>query len=384
MALVTESIPLALYVHWPWCLHKCPYCDFNSHAKSRELIPEIEFLGALKGAFLRFLPYIHGREIETVFFGGGTPSLMRPDTIGDFLSFVKANAKLSPKAEVTLEANPGTTEYTSFSELKEAGVNRLSIGVQSFNDEKLRVLGRIHDGQQARVAIAKAAEIFENFNLDLMFALPGQTAEELVQDLTTALQFHPTHLSYYQLTIEEGTAFYKHEPSGLPDMDQAYGMLERIESATSEHGFYHYEVSAYARTGFRCQHNLNYWQFGDYIGVGPGAHGKITKDDKVMRTASVNSPSLWMERIAKGLQPYSEIREVQKEDLPFEFMLNALRLRQGVPASFWLERTGLPLSFLSHFWDTPQAHELLKPLKDQICTTDLGWKFLNETQELFL
>ncbi len=384
MALVEENISLALYVHWPWCLHKCPYCDFNSHAKSRELIPEAEYLRALKGAFRRFLPFIDGREIRTVFFGGGTPSLMRPETISSFLSFVKTNAKLSPEAEVTLEANPGTTEYTSFSELKEAGVNRLSIGVQSFNDEKLRILGRIHNGQQARVAISKAAEVFENFNLDLMFALPGQTTEELIQDLTTALQFHPTHLSYYQLTIEEGTAFYKHEPSGLPDMDQAYGMLERIESATSDQGFDHYEVSAYAKPGFRCQHNLNYWQFGDYIGVGPGAHGKITKDGKVVRTASVNSPTVWMERITKGLPPYSETHEIQKEDFPFEFMLNALRLRQGVPASFWEERTGLPLSSLFPFWNTPEARELLKPLNEQICTTVMGWKFLNETQELFL
>lgn len=384
MALVTEKIPLALYVHWPWCLHKCPYCDFNSHAKPRELIPEAEYLEALKGAFLRFLPFIDGREIETVFFGGGTPSLMRPETIDNFLSFVRANAQLSPKAEITLEANPGTTEYTDFSELRNSGVNRLSIGVQSFNDAKLKILGRIHTGQQARQAISKAAEVFDNFNLDLMFALPGQTKEALIEDLTTALQFHPTHLSYYQLTIEEGTAFYKHEPSGLPDMDLAYAMLEEIESTTAKLGLDHYEVSAYAKPGFRCRHNLNYWQFGDYVGVGPGAHGKITKDGKIFRTASVNSPALWMERISKGLPPYSEIREVQKDDLPFEFMLNALRLRQGVPSSFWEERTGLPLSYLAPVWNLPQAHDLLKPLNEKICTTDLGWKFLNEAQELFL
>lgn len=384
MALVTEKIPLALYVHWPWCLHKCPYCDFNSHAKPRELIPEGGYLEALKGAFRRFLPFIDGREIETVFFGGGTPSLLHPETIENFLSFVRDNAKLSPDAEVTLEANPGTTEYTDFAELRNAGVNRLSIGVQSFNDEKLKVLGRIHSGKQARVAITKAVEVFDNFNLDLMFALPGQTTKELIEDLTTALQFHPTHLSYYQLTIEEGTAFYKHEPVGLPDMDQAYAMLEEIESATAKFGFDHYEVSAYARPGFRCRHNLNYWQFGDYVGVGPGAHGKITKDEKILRTASVNSPALWMERIAKGLPPYSEIREVQTEDLPFEFMLNALRLRQGVPSSFWEGRTGLPLSYLAPFWNSSEAQKLLKPLNEQICTTDLGWKFLNEAQELFL
>jgi len=383
---LTQLPPLSLYVHLPWCVRKCPYCDFNSHElRGGTRLPEDAeqgYLAALQADLEASLPLVWGRSVQTVFIGGGTPSLFSPGAIERLLQMVRALLRLAPDAEITMEANPGTFEAGRFRDFALAGVNRLSIGVQSFDDRLLSALGRIHDGDQARRAIETAAERFASFNVDLMYALPGQGPDDLERDLRTALSFNPPHLSYYQLALEPNTLFAKHPPQ-LPDDDTAAQMQERIEQATAEAGLAHYEISAYARRGHRARHNLNYWEFGDYLGIGAGAHGKLSFHDRILRQARYRHPQRYVEQAMRGAAVEEE-RVLGPSDLPFEFMLNALRLVDGVPAAMFVERTGLPISAVYRRLGEASARGLLDPDPTVIRATPLGLRFLNDLQQLFL
>ncbi len=380
--------PLALYVHLPWCLRKCPYCDFNSHqlpAIGKELPLETAraYLAALRADLEAALPLIWGRPVVSIFIGGGTPSLFAPEQIGELISDLRARLPLAPGCEITLEANPGTFETDRFRGFRAAGVTRLSIGVQSFDDAKLQLLGRVHDAAQASAAIAEAAQAFETFNIDLMYALPGQTLEQLDQELNHALAFNPPHLSVYHLTIEPNTRFAKAPPANLPDSDLASEMLDLITARSSAMGMDRYEVSAYARPGQRCAHNLNYWQFGDYLGIGAGAHSKLSFPHRVLRQVRWRDPTTYMANAAAGLAVSNE-NLVTRKELPFEFMLNALRLREGVALSQYLERTGLPLSSITNQLETARSRGLLAADPLRLTPTPLGFDFLNDLQEIFL
>jgi oxygen-independent coproporphyrinogen-3 oxidase len=376
--------PLALYVHFPWCVRKCPYCDFNSHEApgGPAAVPEARYLDALRADLETALPLVWGRRVASVFFGGGTPSLMSADGLERLLSDLRARLPLAPDCEVTLEANPGTFEAARFSAFRAAGVNRLSIGVQSFSDARLRALGRVHDGSQALAAIEAAQRDFDNFNLDLMYALPAQSLEQMQADVETALSLAPPHLSLYQLTVEPNTVFAKHPPR-LPDEDTAAAMHEWIEARTAAAGYAHYEVSAYARPGRACRHNLNYWQFGDYLGIGAGAHSKISFPGRILRQARLRQPAAYMDGALRGA-PLAEGAEVRRADLPFEFMLNALRLAAGVPARLFAERTGLPMSAIEAGRREAERRGLLAVDAERIVPTELGRRFLTDLQSLFL
>ncbi|MCR4303391.1 MAG: radical SAM family heme chaperone HemW, partial [Gallionella sp.] len=332
--------PLSLYIHIPWCVRKCPYCDFNSH-EARGAFPEKEYIAALIRDLELALPLIWGRKVYTVFFGGGTPSLLGGESIAQIIRNVRMLLPLDINAEITLEANPGTVEAGRFAAYREAGVNRLSMGVQSFNDAHLQALGRIHSADEARRAIGIAQQYFENINLDLMYALPGQTAEQALQDVKTALSFSPQHLSCYHLTLEPNTLFHRNPPS-LPGDDASSDMQQGIEELLAANGYQHYETSAFAQPGRRSRHNLNYWQFGDYLGIGAGAHSKLSFHDKVMRQARHKQPQTYMQQTAKDA-PIQTGHEVSRDELGFEFMMNALRLNEGFDSVLFRERTGLPL-----------------------------------------
>ncbi len=379
--------PLTLYIHLPWCLKKCPYCDFNSHewgaaqGQSGDL-PEAEYLRALRADLEASLPLIWGRPVHSVFIGGVTPSLFSPQAIDQLLSDVRALLRLEADAEITLEANPGTFEKDRFRGFRNAGVTRLSIGVQSFDDRFLKALGRVHDADQARAAVAEAAECFETFNIDLMYALPGQTLADLDRDLDVALSFRPPHLSVYHLTLEPNTYFAKHPPP-LPDDDTAYAMLDRITERTGAEGMDRYEVSAYARAGHRCFHNWNYWQFGDYLGIGAGAHGKLSFAHRVLRQVRWREPKRYIEQALQG-QPVASENEVAARDLPFEFMLNALRLRQGFTLAQFSERTGLPIHTVSGALQTAEQRGWIERDLHTVRPTVKGFDFLSDLQALFL
>ena len=373
--------PLALYVHLPWCLRKCPYCDFNSHVAAGAL-PERRYLDALVADLEQSLPLVWGRPVVSVFLGGGTPSLVSPAGIDRLLGAIRARLPLEPLAEITLEANPGSLEHGRFAAYRAAGVTRLSLGVQSFDDALLTRIGRVHDAAQARAAAAEAAAAFEQFNLDLMYALPGQTPAQLEADLDAALAFAPPHLSVYQLTLEPGTQFARRPPP-LPDEDQAAAMLERIVARVAAAGLERYEVSAFARAGARCRHNLNYWCFGDYLGIGAGAHGKLSFPQRVLRQQRWREPAQYMARALAGA-PASQAQEVARRDLPFEFMLNALRLRAGFELRLFGERTGLPLSALEPALAQAQARGLLEREGDVVRPSARGFDFLSDLQALFL
>lgn len=379
--------PLSLYVHLPWCIRKCPYCDFNSHEyrDGRELDVETAraYLAALRADLEAALPLIWGRPVVSLFIGGGTPSLFAPEQIAELVSDVRARLPLEPGCEITMEANPGTFEKDRFAGFAQAGITRLSIGVQSFDDEKLHALGRIHSGTQARAAIEEAARSFGTFNIDLMYALPGQTLEELGRDLDIALAFDPPHLSVYHLTIEPNTRFANSPPEHLPDPDLASDMLDLITARTGAKGMSRYEVSAYARDGHRCTHNTNYWQFGDYLGIGAGAHTKLSFAHRVLRQVRWRDPATFMDKAAQG-QAVSNEHEVARNELPFEFMLNALRLREGVTLQSFLERTGLPPSAIATAMARGREKGLLDPDPALIRATPLGFDFLSDLQALFL
>lgn len=379
--------PLSLYVHLPWCIRKCPYCDFNSHEyrDGRELDVETarRYLAALRADLEAALPLIWGRPVVSIFIGGGTPSLFAPEQIAELISDLRARLPLEPGCEITMEANPGTFEKERFAGFAQAGVTRLSIGVQTFDDRKLHALGRIHSGTQARAAIEEAARSFGTFNIDLMYALPEQTLEELDTDLATALAFEPPHLSVYHLTIEPNTRFANSPPEHLPDPDLASEMLDLITARTGERGMSRYEVSAYARDGHRCTHNTNYWQFGDYLGIGAGAHTKLSFAHRLLRQVRWRDPATFMQKAAEG-QAVSNEHEVARSELPFEFMLNALRLREGVTLQSFLERTGLPPSSIAQAMAQGRAKGLLDPDPAVIRATPRGFDFLSDLQELFL
>ncbi len=384
-SLLTSLPPLSVYVHVPWCVRKCPYCDFNSHAAPQDL-PEERYLAALTADLDQSLPQVWGRKVVSVFIGGGTPSLLSAKTVDAMLSLLRSRLQLLPDAEITMEANPGTVEAARFADYAASGVNRISLGIQSFDDDSLRALGRIHDGLAARQAIAVAQRHVERVNLDLMFALPGQTVEACMQDVETALAFGTEHLSIYHLTLEPNTVFAKYPPA-LPDDDTAFEMQDRIEERLAAAGYDHYEVSAYAKPGGRCRHNLNYWEFGDYLGIGPGAHGKLSFHDRILREARVRNPQSWMDALlepAQGSSHLAESREVSPDDLPFEFMLNALRLTDGVPTASFSERTGLNLAAIAKPLARAVEQGLLDEDPTRLRATPLGRRFLNDLQSLFL
>lgn len=373
--------PLSLYVHWPWCVRKCPYCDFNSH-ESAGAIPEAEYLAALRADLEASLPLVWGRPVETVFIGGGTPSLMSAAGLERLLSDIRMLLPLAADAEITLEANPGTFESDRFAAYRAAGVNRLSIGIQSFDAAKLKALGRIHDRDQALAAVEIAQRHFDNFNLDLMFALPGQTQAQAQADLDTALAAAPPHLSLYQLTLEPNTVFAKFPPE-LPDEDAAAAMQDWIAERTAAAGYRHYEVSAYAQPGRAARHNLNYWQFGDYLGIGAGAHGKLSFPQRILRQVRFRNPQAYLEHAARG-EFVAEATEVDAAELPFEFMLNALRLAEGVPTALFAERTGLSITAIQAGLALAGRRGLIEADPLRIQPTELGRRFLSDLQALFL
>ena len=375
--------PLSLYVHIPWCLRKCPYCDFNSHAhQGGEALPEQRYLDALCADLEAALPLVWGRQVHSVFIGGGTPSLFAPASIDRLLADIRARLPLAAGCEVTLEANPGTFEKDRFRAFRAAGVTRLSIGVQSFNDPHLQALGRVHDRAQAIAAVEEAQQAFETFNLDLMYALPGQTLAELDADLRTALALAPPHLSVYHLTIEPNTWFAKHPPA-LPPDDEAYAMLDHITEHTAQAGLERYEVSAYARSGHQCQHNTNYWEFGDYLGIGAGAHSKLSFAHRVVRQVRFRDPQRYMDQALAG-QALAQDNEVRRGDLPFEFMLNALRLRSGFALQDFVERTGLALTAIEAPLQEAERKGLILRDLGRVKPTPRGFDFLSDLQELFL
>jgi putative oxygen-independent coproporphyrinogen III oxidase len=377
--------PLSLYVHLPWCIKKCPYCDFNSH-EFREGVDPVStqdaYINALFADLEASLPLIWGRSIQTVFLGGGTPSLFSPEAIDRLVGGIRARVRLAPDAEITMEANPGTFEKDRFKAFRQAGITRLSIGVQSFDNAHLKALGRVHDRDQALAAVTEAAQVFDTFNLDLMYALPGQTLEGLAQDIQTALAFAPPHISIYHLTIEPNTVFAKFPPA-LPEDDLAYEMMDRITELTGLAGLERYEVSAYAKTGHPCAHNLNYWQFGDYLGIGAGAHSKLSFAHRVLRQVRYREPALYMQQAMKG-EPVTQSTEVSRQDLPFEFMLNALRLRGGFDLADYVDRTGLAMTSIQKGLQEAEKLGLIGRDLHRVWPTEKGFDFLSDLQALFL
>jgi len=376
--------PLSLYVHLPWCLKKCPYCDFNSHARREDAgaLPEARYVDALVRDLEESLPFVWGRRVHTVFIGGGTPSLFAPASIEKLVAAIRARLPLEPGCEITLEANPGTFERERFHAYASAGVTRLSVGVQSFDDAKLHALGRVHDAAQARAAVEEAKAAFATFNLDLMYALPGQTLSECAADVAAALSFAPPHLSLYHLTIEPNTFFAVHPPA-VPDDDLASAMLDHLVASAESAGLERYEVSAFARAGHRARHNVNYWEFGDYLGIGAGAHGKISFPHRIARQVRVRDPAAYMTAAEAGAAVASEV-EIARADLPFEFMLNALRLKDGFEIARFGERTGLPLSTIERPLAEAERRGLIERDLKHVAPTPLGFDFLNDLQALFL
>ena len=378
----TALPPLSLYVHLPWCLKKCPYCDFNSHEMKAGGLPEQRYVDAIVADLEAALPLVWGRPVHSIFIGGGTPSLFAPATIDRLLSDIRARLPLEADCEITMEANPGTFEKDRFRDYRGAGVTRLSVGVQSFNDTHLKSLGRVHDSAQALAAVAEAAQAFDTFNLDIMYALPGQTMAELDSDMAVALEFAPPHISIYHLTIEPNTYCAKYPPQ-IPEDDTAYAMLDRITELTSAAGMDRYEISAYGKPGHRCRHNLNYWQFGDYLGIGAGAHSKISFAHRVLRQVRFRDPARYMDQALAG-QAVAQSDEVARSDLPFEYMLNALRLRHGFGLRDFTERTGLAITAIEAGLMEAERKGLIERDFARVKPTERGFDFLSDLQEIFL
>ena len=380
--------PLSLYVHLPWCLKKCPYCDFNSHewTNASGELPEQRYLDAICADVEHALPLIWGRSVHSIFIGGGTPSLFSPAAIDRLLSDLRARLNLEADCEITLEANPGTFEKDRFKAFRAAGVTRLSVGVQSFNDAHLKALGRVHNRAQAIAAVEEAAHAFDTFNLDLMYALPGQTLAQLNDDLDMVLSLSPPHVSIYHLTIEPNTVFAKYPPV-VPKEDDAYAMLDHITERTAALGLHRYEVSAYAKDNHRCWHNLNYWQFGDYLGVGAGAHSKLSFAHRVIRQVRNRDPRLYMEHAldtSRAERAVAQSNEVARAELPFEFMLNALRLRHGFSLADFTDRTGLPVTAIQSALAEAEQKGLITRDFQRVVPTERGFDFLSDLQALFL
>lgn len=381
--------PLALYIHFPWCEKKCPYCDFNSHqvkngdSSNQAGFDEERYIEALIADLETELPNVWGRQVHSVFIGGGTPSLLSADGLDKLLSAIRARVVLEPDAEITMEANPGSVEAEKFAGFAKAGINRVSLGIQSFQDTQLKALGRIHNGAEARRAIEIAMNHFKSVNLDLMYGLPGQTLEGAKADAETALSFKTPHLSFYNLTLEPNTYFASFPPQ-LPNDDEVDAIFEQNLDLLTSAGYQRYEVSAYAQKNQECKHNLNYWRFGDYIGIGAGAHGKISFPDKITRQVRERHPETYMQAMETKGSALLESREIPAKDLPFEFMLNALRLTDGVATNTFSERTGLPLSVISKGLSVASQKKLLDENPGQLRATPLGLRYLNDLQELFL
>ncbi|WP_084092282.1 radical SAM family heme chaperone HemW [Andreprevotia lacus] len=385
---LTALPPLALYIHFPWCVKKCPYCDFNSHAVRGQggdgLDPALEaqYIDALLRDLETCLPLVWGRPVTSIFMGGGTPSLFSAQSMDTLLAGIRARVKLLPDSEITLEANPGTFEAAKFAGYREAGINRLSIGIQSFNPAHLKALGRIHNDDEALRAVEIAHRHFDNFNLDIMYALPQQTLEQALSDIDRAIDCQSTHLSAYHLTLEPNTLFHRYPPN-LPDDDMAADMQDAIEERLAAAGFEHYETSAFAKPGRRARHNLNYWTFGDYLGIGAGAHAKISFPDKIIRQMRYKQPGEYLQQMAAGSAVQTE-EAVTLEQLPFEFMLNLLRLTEGFDLTLFTERTGLPITKLVHEVERARADGLLERELNHVCPTARGRRFLNALLERFL
>ncbi|WP_229008189.1 radical SAM family heme chaperone HemW [Methylophilus sp. Leaf408] len=378
---LTNPPPLSLYIHIPWCVRKCPYCDFNSH-EARQEIPEAAYVDALIADLEQATPLVWGRKIRSVFFGGGTPSIFSAESIDKILSHVRMLTPLEYGAEVTLEANPGTVDIANFKGYRDAGVNRVSLGIQSFQPQYLKALGRIHDREQALAAAELALNTFEKVNLDVMYALPEQSLEDALLDAETACHIKPAHLSFYHLTLEPNTPFHRTPPS-LPDDDTSATMQEEIEKILAANGYQHYETSGFAQPGQQCQHNLNYWTFGDYLGIGAGAHSKLSFHDKIIRQSRHKHPKRYLESVTTGQMVDSEW-QIGREDLAFEFMMNALRLVDGVEAGLFQQRTGLPLRVIQAQLQLAQQKGLLEQAGGVIKPTLLGQRFLNTLLEMFL
>ncbi|UOP05241.1 radical SAM family heme chaperone HemW [Conchiformibius kuhniae] len=384
MLLLSDLPPLSLYVHIPWCVQKCPYCDFNSHRQPAAL-DENAYIDALLIDLQQELPHIWGRSVDTVFIGGGTPSLFQAASINRLLSGIRALIKLNPEAEITLEANPGTFEIEKFQGFKEAGINRLSVGIQSFDDNKLRALGRIHSAAEARTALHTATHIFARVNADLMYALPQQTPAQAVQDIEIAADCGVSHISAYHLTLEPNTAFAHRPPQGLPVDDAAQDIEEAVHNALFKKGFQAYETSAFAKhPNQRARHNLNYWQFGDYIGIGAGAHGKISHHNRIERTVRSRHPQDYLRAMHGNPADAVVRRDIAKADLAGEFMMNALRLHEGVPSAWLPERTGVSVAAVARAIQTAQQKGLLDGDPRFFRATELGRRFLNDLIGLFL
>ena len=380
----TATPPLSLYVHIPWCVRKCPYCDFNSHALKDD-IPEQAYVIALLADLEHDLPAVWGRAVDTVFIGGGTPSLFSPDAIDRLLCGIRARIALDPAAEITLEANPGTVDREHFRGFREAGVNRLSIGVQSFQSDLLEKIGRIHDGREAIRAVEAAHDTgFENFNLDLMFGLPGQSSAQVNADLHTAIDLEPAHISWYELTIEPNTWFHRHPPQ-RPDDDTLWDMQATGQRVLGEHGFSRYEVSAYARPGKQCRHNLNYWQFGDYLGIGAGAHGKITDaaQQRILRTAKTRHPDRYLEMAGHDTCT-STTTSLSTHDAVLEYVMNALRLDGGFSREAFATNTGLPFSITEGPVARALDDGLLIEQETQLLASERGQRYLNELLQYWM
>jgi len=376
-------IPLSLYIHIPWCIQKCPYCDFNSH-EARDEIPEMSYVKALLTDLESELPHIWGRPLESIFIGGGTPSVFSAKAIDALMSGLRERLPLRPNMEITLEANPGTFEQARFSAYRESGINRLSIGIQSFSENKLKALGRIHGSSEALKAasIAKKAG-FDNFNLDLMFGLPQQTTEQALDDLQQAIECQPKHLSWYQLTIEENTLFH-HSPPVLPNNDSLWDMQEAGQQVISTAGYKQYEVSAYAQDKHQCKHNINYWQFGDYLGIGAGAHGKLSMPDgSITRHQKYRHPTKYIQQALQG-EPRSSSHSIEVKDRAFEFMMNALRLKEGFNAELFEARTHLSINEISAHLEKARTKGLIEIKEGRYSASSKGWSFLNDLIELFL
>jgi putative oxygen-independent coproporphyrinogen III oxidase len=373
--------PLSLYVHIPWCIRKCPYCDFNSH-EARDAVPEARYVDAMLADLEQALPGIWGRPIRTIFFGGGTPSLFAPESIDRFLCGARALLPLAADAEITLEANPGTFEQGKFAAFRALGIDRLSIGIQSFDRTLLEAIGRVHDDADAHRAVEIARTHFENFNLDLMYALPGQSLEQALADIRVAMASGAPHVSAYHLTIEPNTLFHRHPPV-VPDDDDAAAMQEAIEALLAEAGYEHYETSAFARPGRRSRHNLNYWSFGDYLGIGAGAHGKVSQRQAIRREMRFKHPREYMDRALAG-DAIQTANDVPVAELPFEFMMNALRLTEGFPTALFTERTTLPLQAAIARLDEAEKRGFVTRDATHVRPTETGQRFLNELLQMFL
>ena len=382
---LTALPPLALYIHFPWCEKKCPYCDFNSHQVKDGVqgFDEERYIKALITDLETELPRIWGRQVHSIFIGGGTPSLLSPAGMDALLSAIRARVNLEPGAEITMEANPGSVEADKFAAFAKSGINRVSLGIQSFQDEQLKALGRIHNGEEAKQAIAIAVENFKSVNIDLMYGLPNQSLAAAKADIETALSFKTPHLSLYNLTLEPNTYFANFPPK-LPSEDEIDAIFEQNLELLTAAGYKRYEVSAYAKKDQECKHNLNYWRFGDYIGIGAGAHGKISFPDKVTRQVRERHPETYMQAMEGKGNALIESRDVSAKDLPFEFMLNTLRLTDGVETKTFSERTGLPLHVISKGLEEASKKGLLDDNPTALKATDLGLRYLNNLQEMFL